>query len=102
MSGVGVGQARKVLAAVRKQLAGAILPGDAGPQLLMDWQWTASTPPHPAIVWEEGPYEWAYLFPHGGIEEEFGTRVKDVSSSLPAGVWCEPDTSWAIAICSDI
>lgn len=90
-------QANKVLAAVRKQLAGSILPGDAGPIVNMTFDWTGYGP-NPAIVWEEGPYQWTYMFPYGGIEEEFGFKIADVSSQLPAGVWCEAVTAWAMNI----
>lgn len=91
----------QVLAAVRKQCTGAILESDEGPKLVMDFD-RLGNGAHPAIVWEEGPYEWTYLFPYGGIEEEFGTRVPDVSKMLPVGVFCEPDTAWALSICNDI
>lgn len=48
------------------------------------------------ILWEEGPYEWPYLFPHGGIEEEFGFRVAEVS--VPAGLLIEPINHYSVGI----
>lgn len=50
------------------------------------------------ISWEEGPYEWAYLFPFGGIEEEFGFRVADVSGQVPKGLLIEPINSYSVGI----
>lgn len=88
---------QKVLAAIIAQNKGYIAAGGEPPTLVMDFDWTGSGP-HPAVVWEGGPYEWTYLFPHGGIEEEFGTRVSDVSARIPAGWHTEPITSWAIGI----
>lgn len=95
-------KATKVLNAVRAQCGDGVLEGDVGPELKKDWDWLGSGHPAPySIVWEEGPFEWAYLFPHGGIEEEFGFRRKDVSGKIPAGVFCEAITSWAVAIVAD-
>lgn len=51
------------------------------------------------IVWESGsPYQWSYLFPFGGFEEEFGSTVKDVSASLPKGVWLEALNSYSVVV----
>lgn len=70
------------------------------PELRRDWEWgwTTSHTYDWAIVWEEGPYEWAYLFPHGGIEEEFGFRIPDVSDRVPGTVFVEAITSWAVSL----
>lgn len=105
-------QADAVLAAVVKQRhftaeeaaaefaeSGIRLTGE-GPKVIMDWTWVGPTPT-PSIVWEEGPFEWAHLFPYGGIEEEFGFKVKDVSGDLPAGVHIEAATSWALHLYVD-
>ena len=48
------------------------------------------------IAWEEGPFEWAFLFPGGGIEEEFGFEIPEVD--LPAGVFVEPATSYSVQV----
>lgn len=65
------------------------------PSVRFDWDWTGE--PVTAIVWEEGPFQWTYLFPYGG-RTEMGGEVPDVSGLLPAGWWAEPVTGWAIAI----
>ena len=41
-----------------------------------DWAGDGAT----YIFWEEGPYQWSYLFPGGGIDEEFGTQTKSVET----------------------
>src|SRR5690606_12053560 len=51
------------------------------------------------IVWESGsPYCWTYLFPHGGVDEEFGSVIKNVQDLLPAGVRVEPMTSYSLGL----
>ena len=50
------------------------------------------------IIWEEGPYAWTYLFPHGGIEEEFGGRRRNVESLLDPAVWVEAQTSYSVRV----
>lgn len=72
----------------------------ANPPVLVknwEWGWTTSNTYRWAIVWEEGPYEWAHMFPFGGIEEEFGLRVPDVSDRTK-NVFIECITGWAVAI----
>lgn len=103
-------QAQRVLAAVREQCAGWIDPEqpDTGPKLVMDFDWMG-TGSSPAIVWEEGPFEWTYRFPEGGIDEELTglareftpdaiVKTKDVSDKIPSGVWTEACTAWALSI----
>jgi hypothetical protein len=69
------------------------------PVLMRDWDWLGhGNPARWSIVWEEGPFEWAHMFPFGGIEEEFGMRIKDVSDRMPEGVHSEAITSWAVAL----
>ena len=75
-----------------------------------DWGWTTVNTYRWAIVWEGGPYEWTYLFPGGGFDEEmynlafeFGKETArrlatKPGAELPDGVWTEAITSWAIAI----
>lgn len=92
-------EAQRVLAALKRQQRAAIA-GGSGPQLVKDWDWgwTESRVYPWAIVWEEGPYDWADLFPYGGIEEEFGFKIEDVSDRIPEGVFSEAITSWAVAV----
>lgn len=95
MKNITKAQATKVLNAVIAQCKSTILAGAEPPVLRMDWEIGAT------IIWEEGPYQWTYLFPYGGIDEEYGFRVKDVSASIPKGVWCEPQTSYSLSIYLD-
>lgn len=83
-------QMTKTLNAVRDQCGAWCIDGD-GPKLL-------DIDGYPAIVWEEGPYEWPFLFPYGGIEEEFGTRRADVSDRIPAGWYAEALTHYSITL----
>lgn len=89
--------AEKVLAVLLAQHPGAKEIGFDQPMIIEDWSWTGDPAPF-AILWEGGPFEWTYLFPHGGIDAEFGTKTKDVSSKIPAHIYVEPITSWAIGI----
>ena len=86
--------ADKVLAAVKKAYKSWVDAGYTPPKLVKDWDWT-SGPAAWSVVWEEGPYDWAILFPFGGIEEEFGFKVPDVSGSIPDGVFFEPINGWS-------
>jgi len=43
----------------------------------------------PTIVWEEGPYEWAYV---SFQSEAFADMCKEL------GVWTEALTSWALSV----
>jgi hypothetical protein len=89
--------AEKVLAAILEQHAWAKEPGFDQPIIVEDWAWDGGPAPF-AIVWEGGAFEWTYLFPYGGIDAEFGTKTKDVSSKIPADIYVEPITSWALGI----
>lgn len=51
-----------------------------------------------AIIWEEGPYDWTCYFPYGGTEEEFGGRLKDVSSKIPSHLFIEALTSYSVGL----
>lgn len=59
------------------------------------------------IVWEEGPYEWALRFPHGGLDEERTEMLSDYAQGgrfvtpearVPAGVWVETQNSYAVSV----
>lgn len=88
-------QAQTVLEAIEKRFEPWIAAGGDAPKLIMDFDWL-DVGPSPAIIWEGGPYEWALLDPAGDIEEEFGLRIPPME--LPAEVWTEPVTSWALGI----
>lgn len=86
-------QADAVLTLVRKQFAGWLNEGDEGPKLIPDFDWSG-TGPGPAIVWEEGPFEWVFLVQGG--EDEFGFTLPE--RTAPAGTFLEPITGWALGI----
>jgi hypothetical protein len=90
--------ARKVLALLRSQ-HGCKADDPCVPTLVEKWNWFDMADRYVAdysIVWEEGPHNWTYHFPHGGVMEEFGHRAEDVSDELDAlGVLVEPATGWA-------
>jgi len=85
----------KVLAALIAQIPWAA-DKVHGPFISEHWDWGVYD--GPAIVWEDGPYGWVYLFPHGGTDEEFGVRRPDVSDQLPAGIYIEAINDWALSV----
>jgi hypothetical protein len=104
-------EAERVLAAVKRAFPAYLDKGGKyGPKLVKDWDWgwTTSHVYEWAIIWEEGPYEWTYNFPEGGVDEELTAELHTIvpdakpittkAVELPDGVWTEPITSWAIAI----
>lgn len=49
------------------------------------------------VYWEEGPYQWTFSFPYGGIDQEFGTVLEDVSDLLHEDIeFVEADTSYSV------
>lgn len=93
MAKVSNSEANAVLNALLEQHSAAIAAGYSEPKLEMD---SESEYADVCISWEEGPYEWAYTFPHGGIDPEFGFAVKDVSDMIPTGIWCETIYGWGL------
>lgn len=91
--------AEAVLRAVKRQFKNYVESG-CEPQLIERWSFLRDSD-HWAVVWEEGPYDWAHLFPYGGREEEFGSLILDVSADVPARVFCEPITGWALGVYPD-
>lgn len=92
-------QAEKVLTAVKKAFAPWLDKDGNGPVLKENWDWFGhGNPTRWSIVWEEGPYQWTYLFPFGGRDEEFGFKIADVSDAIPAGFYAEAETGWAIGL----
>jgi hypothetical protein len=92
-------QATKALNALKRQQRAYIGAGYPPPTLVTNWDWLGTgTSAKYSIVWEEGPYEWAYLFPTGGVDQEFGFTVAAVD--LPDGLYAEPVTSWAVGLYS--
>jgi hypothetical protein len=106
-------EAEAVLKEVRRVFRSHILPGDkGGPALLRNWEWISGYVAPYAVIWLEGPYEWAIQATAGGIDDE----LTELSATLPEylsghmkpirieaikqpdGVFCEPYTSWALAV----
>lgn len=65
------------------------------------------------VVWEDGPYEWAYRFTMGGVNEEIavelhvefgldaaeaGQRATEAPAELSSEVYVEPATSYSLGI----
>ena len=98
--------AEKALAVVERHYAQWFKDGWAKPTLIdrgTYWE----------IVWEEGPYEWAFRATAGGVNEEFLYNVypefvtdfdKAVANAttkpikFPAAVYVEPVTSFSLGI----
>jgi hypothetical protein len=87
-----------VFNAVKRQFAGWIDPSlpSGGPILEKDWDFLGYGAIPYAIVWEDGPYEWAFIAIHGGREQEFGGTIPPVE--IPSHLYTEPITSWALGI----
>lgn len=90
--------AEKVLEALKAQWGDFEANGMTGPKLVEDWNGAPF-----AILWEEGPYDWPFTFPNGGVNEEMaslgeefgiGGQVKDVSGMIPSNVYVEVYAGW--------
>lgn len=84
--------AEQALASIKEQYKSYLMFGDEefGPKLVESWTDSG----HWAIVWEEGPYEWALNSPQGGVDEELselaGQRVDTPEApNFPEGVFAE-------------
>lgn len=76
----GLAKARKHYAAWFE--ANEYSPEEKGPELRENFDWVSNS--RWAIVWEEGPFEWALNFSE---KVDLGTKV-----------WSEPITNWAVAL----
>ena len=103
----------ELVATLTTKRDGTPKPEAPQPKLVENWQFTHRDDPAPfAIVWEEGPYEWAYNAIHGGVDEEMtalmaeaaaefgGTApVAKIAAADPiTGVETEPITGWALGV----
>ena len=61
------------------------ITADYGPKLIHDWDYPDSGPITWAIVWEEGPDEWALTVSHADIFDA-------------SRVFAEPYSGWALAL----
>ncbi len=90
-------EATKVLNALKKQCRAWLDAGCEGPTLVKrEFEYSQGTGWQ--IIWEGGPYDWVYNFPFGGVEEEFGFRLEDVSDRFDDGVWVEAQNNWSVVI----
>lgn len=101
-------QAMAALAVVKKRYTR--YPGIDTLKLYKDWE----DAPY-ALVWEEGPYEWAYRAVMGGINDEVATLLMDEGIkpadagrrsteeplTWPDGVQAEPYYTYALALYED-
>lgn len=71
-------QANAALNAVREQYATA-MAAEMYPEPTLVEDYTESG--HPAIVWEEGPYDWPFLI-HGGTSEEDHALFAEASAEF--------------------
>jgi hypothetical protein len=109
-------QAEQVLAHVKRTFRPYCEAGGDGPSLRMDFDWSGAGA-RPAIVWEGGPFEWAYLAASGGVDEEMTTLAMELPEYVQfvrtgkmkhpvrvepiagvPGVFVEPITSWALGL----
>lgn len=74
--------AEKVLAIVNEQFG-------PGAEIRMDFDWSGHGP-QAAIVWEEGPHNWALEMIWYRHDAELGR------------VWCEPGTGWFLHVYEEI
>lgn len=74
-------QAKKVLTHICT-LYGVTRDDKNGPKIVLKWDWRGDGNKAPAIVWEEGPHEWALNY--------FDFDLADC--------WTEPMTTWALMV----
>lgn len=91
-------QAVASLESVKKQFNAYIQAGYAPPVLMEDFDGKDFV-----LVWEEGPYEWTYLCPQGGHDEELSAEAGmamswDPAPDWPEGVWAEPVNHYSLAL----
>lgn len=85
-------QAEQALAAVKEQFKVYIDAGESEPVLVENWEpfvyqdgKVVDTETYPfAIVWEDGPFEWAYRAKGGGVDEELTRLGRDFEEGYTA------------------
>ncbi|WP_433242398.1 hypothetical protein [Actinomadura nitritigenes] len=114
-------QAEQVLEAIKEKYAHHWRnekgdPYGTPPQLIENWHWLTEPTPW-AILWEEGPFEWAYLAGVGGLDmevyclalDEYGhtpegrAKAEELASiapvPVPEGLYLEAVTTYAVSVC---
>ena len=105
-------QAQTALKYIRQ--AYGFVPGEddhIGPRLVEEYHGWYQTYRN-AIVWEEGPFEWAILAARGGFDEERFHDLKEFMSreaalekskrkpvKTPKGTYLEPISSYSLLVC---
>jgi hypothetical protein len=102
-------QAQSALRAIRKFYG--YKPGEyGGPQLVEEYHgWHSTT--RNAIVWEEGPFEWAIRASLGGFDEEMYHDLREFMTNeeaiykaqvlpvkVPKGTYLEPINSYSLGL----
>jgi hypothetical protein len=104
-------KAEECLTAVKTHFAAAIEAGMDPPVLYEPGFHTSAW----SIAWDGGPYEWAILAFHGGIDEDTyelaanegvsPERAREIARvaacPVPAGVFVEPVSSWCLGLYLD-
>lgn len=109
---MGVATKRQALSALRSiRKAYGYKPGEeGGPQLVEEYHgWYSTT--RNAIVWEEGPFEWAIRASMGGFDEEMyhdllefmpreqaAEKAKSEPIKVPKGTYLEPINSYSLGL----
>jgi hypothetical protein len=111
-------QAERALRCIEKQFGEYISAMSKGPDLVENWQpflyqngQEVPTNPIPfAVVWEEGPDDWAYRTREGGVDEELTAEARTIpgmeqsiihtpaATAWPTGVHGEPYFSYVLGL----
>lgn len=109
-------QAERALASIRQQFKTYIDAGEPEPELIENWKpfvyqdgKVIETDTYPfAVVWQDGPFEWAHRAQEGGVDEELtllGREFKEdyvahtpAAEGWPKGVHGEPYFSYVLTL----
>jgi hypothetical protein len=112
-------QAEQALSCIRRQFKVYIDAGEPEPVLVENWKpfvyrngEVVDTDPYPfAIVWEEGPFEWACRAKSGGVDEELTLLGRDfdkdyvahtpAAQGWPEGIGAGPYFSYVLTLYAD-
>lgn len=91
-------QGEAALAAVKAAFAPYLSSGWDEPVLEWDWDWLESGPTACAIVWEEGPEEWALHLDVVPVEAGSEKAAQWKPGDWPVGVWYERVNTFALSL----